>query len=74
MNIDSYVNKNGGLYGEHYKIALYDAYERFKDMSINELNEWQVFSREEYRKSPTYQNTANCMIIYELLKEQGIKS
>lgn len=73
MNIDKLIKRIASGTNEHdmtYAKALRVVYELIKNNSKDELIFYQKFARDVYAKDGnTHNNTARCMIIYELLKQ-----
>ena len=73
MNINKLIKHEAPGTDEHdmaYAKALKAIYELIKNNSKDELIFYQKFARDVYaRDGSTHNNTAHCMIIYELLKQ-----
>lgn len=73
MDIQKYIKQeapNNDKHDKAYAKALKIAYDINHKSSKQELIEYQKLARAMYaRNGATHQNTARCMIVYELLKE-----
>ena len=72
MNIDKLIKREAPGTDQHdisYRQALLKVYVRIKNSSKEQLIEYQKLARYRYAKEgATHQNTARCIVIYELLK------
>lgn len=59
-----------GRYNAYYKEALMNAYGRYRDMSKEELLLEHVKAKKRDKGLGTNVGVADCMIIYELLKQK----
>jgi hypothetical protein len=73
MNIEKLIKRDAYRDDEHdkaYAKALRSIYELIKNNSKDELLFYQKFARDAYAKGGnTHNNTARCVITYELLKQ-----
>jgi len=73
MDIEKLIKRDAYKDNEHdkaYAKAIRSIYELIKNNSKDELLFYQKYARDAYaRNSNTHENTARCMVVYELLKQ-----
>jgi hypothetical protein len=79
MDIRKLIKRDAYRDTEHdkaYAKAIRSIYELIKNNSKDELIFYQKYARDAYaRNGSTHNNTARCVVIYEILKEDhGINS
>ena len=73
MNINDYISKNVGddsVHDDAYASALHSSFARYNGLSTESLIKFQATARTDYKQGmSTHRATADCVVIYELLKE-----
>lgn len=59
-----------GRHNVYYRLALIDSYDIYKNMSKKELLLAQVFAKKRNKEGLRHGFIADCVIIYELLKQK----
>ena len=73
MDINKFIDKKAGEdndHDKHFREALIDAHDRYKDLGIRELDE--AWDRAKFRNAHaggTHVSVADCLILYELFGE-----
>lgn len=74
MDIEKFILQElgsaDGIHSKRYKECIRSSFDMFKDLDIDNLQIQLNEARKRYGDSiPTHQNTADCMVLYELLQE-----